>query len=173
MTANGRAARRDRRASAAISRDDRAVTAMTAPRRQSVTCRLNREPTEVGRAREWARNALPGWGLDQHTDLVVLIVSELVTNAIRHGCGGIGISLAYTHGNLWIEVTDQGSGRPRLRHASPEDTTGRGLAVIQALTTLNGGELGCIDSTGGPGKTVYAVVPLPRARYARTGSPRN
>ena len=137
------------------------MTPMTAPHPQSVTCALDREPAEVGRAREWARNALPRWGLDEHAGLVELIVSELVTNAIRHGHGEIGISLTCTHADLWIEVSDEGPGRPQLRHPSPSDTAGRGLALIETLTTLNGGGWGCIDRAPSPGKTVYAAVPVP------------
>jgi len=138
---------------------------------RSVTCPLDRRPAEVGRAREWAREALPGWGLSEQADLVELIVSELVTNAVQHGHGKIGVSLSYTDGDLWIEVTDQGPGRPRVRHPSPDDTSGRGLALIEALTTLNGGALGFIDHASGPGKIVYAAVPLPPAALRRLPAP--
>jgi anti-sigma regulatory factor (Ser/Thr protein kinase) len=167
MNVNGRATPHDtahpRPSSRSRDRDD-GIT-------QSVTCPLDREPAEVGRVREWARGALPGWGLSEQADLVELIVSELVTNALQHGHGKIGISLSYTHGDLWIEVTDQGPGRPRLRHPSLDDTSGRGLALIEALTTLNGGALGFIEHTSGPGKTVYAVVPLPPAALRRLPAP--
>jgi hypothetical protein len=40
-------------------------------------CRLDRDPVDVGRAREIARKALPGWGIAEHTGLAELIVSEL------------------------------------------------------------------------------------------------
>ena len=166
MNVNGRATPHDTahpQPSTSRDRDD-GIT-------QSVTCPVGREPAEVGRAREWAREALPRWRLCEHADLVELIVSELVTNAIQHGHGKIGISLSYTHGDLWIEVTDQGPERPRLRHPSPDDTSGRGLALIEALTTLKGGALGCIDPTSGPGKTVYAAVPLPPAALRRLPAP--
>jgi anti-sigma regulatory factor (Ser/Thr protein kinase) len=138
---------------------------MTAHHPLSVRCRLDPEPVQAGRAREWARKALPGWGLDEHADLVEMIVSELVTNAIRHGHGPIGIRLSYTDGDLWIEVTDHGAGWPRLRYPSIDDTSGRGLALIDALTELSDGTWGVIRHTRGPGKTVYAAMHLPTPRW--------
>jgi hypothetical protein len=45
-------------------------------RELSAACRLGRDPVEVGRAREMARKALPGWGIAEHTGLAELIVSE-------------------------------------------------------------------------------------------------
>ena len=84
----------------------------------SVTYRLRRHPSEISRARELARKALTDWGLADHTDLAELIVSELATNALRHGAGPITVRLAYTQdGDLWLEVHDHGPGRP----VTPED----------------------------------------------------
>ncbi len=60
----------------------------------SVTYRLRRHPSEISRARELARKALTDWGLADHTDLAELIVSELTTNALRHGAGPITVRLA-------------------------------------------------------------------------------
>ena len=101
----------------------------------SVTYRLRRHPSEISRARELARKALTDWGLADHTDLAELIVSELATNALRHGAGPITVRLSYmSNGYFWLEVHDHSQARPMLRSASADDEQGRGLALIEALT---------------------------------------
>ena len=95
----------------------------------SVTYRLRRHPSEISRARELARKALTDWGLADHTDLAELIVSELTTNALRHGAGPITVRLSYTHeGDLWLEVHDHGRGRRSSRR--PRPTTNKAAASL-------------------------------------------
>ena len=126
----------------------------------SVTYRLRRHPSEISRARERARKALTDWGLADHTDLAELIVSELATNALRHGAAPITVSLAYTQeGDLWLEVHDHGQRRPILQKATADDEQGRGLPLLAALTDLHDGAWGMAEVPGVPGKTVYAVLP--------------
>jgi hypothetical protein len=104
---------------------------------------------------------LPGWGLTKHADIVELIVSEPATNAIVHGNGPVEICLSRAPGHLQAGVGDHGAGQPALRHPAAEDMTGRGLALIDALTGSSGGSWGVTASTSGqPGKTVYASIPL-------------
>lgn len=136
------------------------MTPMTAPHPQSVTCALDREPAEVGRAREWARNALPRWGLDEHAGLVELIVSELVTNAIRHGDGPVRVCVSYACGDLRVEVHDDGPGRPVRRRAAAGDESGRGLVLLDGLIGPHGGSRGVASDGAGHGKTVYVVIRL-------------
>jgi hypothetical protein len=115
----------------------------------------------VSQVREWARKILPGWGLTEHADIVELIVSELVTNAIVHGTGPVEICLSRGRGHLLVEVGDHGAGQPALRHPAAEDMTGRGLALVDALTGSCGGSWGVAARTSGqPGKTVFAIIPL-------------
>src|SRR5712691_1113935 len=83
---------------------------LTATREHSVSWRLSREPVQVRHAREQARKALFGWGLGEHAELAELIVSELVTNAIRHGDGPIQVRISYDGGDLRVEVHDDGAG---------------------------------------------------------------
>jgi anti-sigma regulatory factor (Ser/Thr protein kinase) len=129
-------------------------------RELSAACRLGRDPVEVGRAREVARKALPGWGIAEHTGLAELIVSELVTNAVRHGEGPIVVRVSYACGDLWTEVHDQGAGRPVRQHATTDDEQGRGLELLDGLIGLHGGARGVVDDSDGPGKTVYVAVSL-------------
>lgn len=128
----------------------------------SVTYRLRRHPSEISRAREQARKALTDWGLADHTDLAELIVSELTTNALRHGVGPITVRLSYTQvGDLWLEVHDRGRGRPVPQKATTDDEEGRGLALLDALMDLHGGIRGIADDPSSPGKSIYvALLPL-------------
>jgi serine/threonine-protein kinase RsbW len=127
----------------------------------SVTYRLRRHPSEISRAREQARKALTDWGLADHTDLAELIVSELATNALRHGTGPITVRLSYTaNGDLWLEVHDHGRGRPVLQKTTADDEQGRGLALLEALTEIGGGILGTAEDSHALGKGVYVGVAL-------------
>ena len=128
----------------------------------SVTYCLRRHPSEISRARELARKALTDWGLADHTDLAALVVSELATNALRHGAGPITVHLAYTRqGDLWLEVHDHGPGRPIAQKTTPNDEQGRGLPLLDGLIDLHGGAWGVIDDSHNPGKTVYLAMTLP------------
>jgi len=140
---------------------------LTATGEVSVACRLGREPAHAGRAREQTRQALCGWGLDQHTDLAELVVSELVTNALCHGAGLIEMRLSYADGDLRVEIHDSGVGRPVRQHVGADDECGRGLELLDGLIDLHGGERGIIDDDAGPGKTVYVEVSLPPEREDR------
>ena len=133
---------------------------LTAIRAFSVAFRLDQDPAQVGHAREQAREALPRWGLDGHVDLAELIVSELVTNAMRHGDAPIEVRLSYADGDLRVEVHDRGAGRPVRHHAATDDECGRGLGLLDGLIAPHGGQRGVINDRAGPGKTVYVAVPL-------------
>ena len=134
---------------------------LTATAEMSVSCWIDPEPRRVSHVREWARKTLPGWGLTEHADIIELIVSELVTNAIVHGTGPVEICLSRGRGHLLVEVGDHGAGQPALHHPAAEDMSGRGLALVDALTSSCGGSWGVTARTSGqPGKTVYAILPL-------------
>jgi signal transduction histidine kinase len=131
------------------------------PDELAVSCRLDRERAQVGRAREQARKTLPGWGLGEHADLTELIVSELVTNAMVHGDGQIEVRLSCAApGDLWVEVRDDGAGRPVRQRPGTDAEWGRGLALIDDLIELHGGARGVEEDRNGPGKTVFVAVPL-------------
>ena len=133
---------------------------LTATREHSVSWRLSREPVQVRHAREQARKALFGWGLGEHAELAELIVSELVTNAIRHGDGPIQVRISYDGGDLRVEVHDDGPGRPVRRQATADDESGRGLALLDGFIGMYGGRRGIANDGAGHGKTVYVVICL-------------
>ena len=68
--------------------------------------------------------------LSDHADLAELVVTELATNALRHGIGPIDIRLSLPGNNLRIEVHDHAAGRPVRRETTTDDEQGRGLALI-------------------------------------------
>jgi anti-sigma regulatory factor (Ser/Thr protein kinase) len=116
--------------------------------------------TEPGHAREQARKALFGWGLGEHAYIVEVIVSEMVTNAIRHGTGPVRTRISCDNGHLRIEVHDDGPGRPLRCEAAADDESGRGLVMIDGLLDPFGGSRGVEDDPDGDGKTVYVSVRL-------------
>ncbi|MET9483847.1 SpoIIE family protein phosphatase [Streptomyces sp. NPDC006638] len=116
--------------------------------------RLPREPRSVGRARELARAQLVAWDLEPLVDTVELLVSELVTNALRYGEGEIRLRLLLDR-TLVCEVWDAGLVQPRRRRARDTDEGGRGLQLVGLLSAAWG-------SRRTPrGKTVWFELPLP------------
>lgn len=134
---------------------------LTATHHLSLAVQLDRDPAQARFAREQARKALADWGLGEHAELGELIVSELVTNALRYGDGMIELRLSYADGDLWVGVHDHGSGRPARQRASADDERGRGLALLDGLIELYGGQQGVMDDSVGTGKAVYVAVSLP------------
>ncbi|MFF0793921.1 ATP-binding protein [Streptomyces spiralis] len=104
---------------------------------QSRTGNLPDEPAAVAHARALATARLTEWGLERVADTTALIVSELVTNAIRHGAAPITLRLI-RHRVLVCEVTDASDTVPRLRHARVTDECGRGLFLVSQLSSRRG-----------------------------------
>ncbi|MBR8639143.1 serine/threonine-protein phosphatase [Streptomyces tuirus] len=93
---------------------------------------LEPEDAAPGRARRLARRALSRWGLEELGDSVELLVSEVVTNAVRHASRPITLRLLRTD-VLRCEVGDDAPQLPRLRHARATDEGGRGLYLVNRL----------------------------------------
>ncbi|WP_186831873.1 SpoIIE family protein phosphatase [Streptomyces sp. ISID311] len=91
----------------------------------------------VGQARELATGKLDDWGLGELIDTTQLLVSELVTNAIRYGRPPIRLRLIRDR-NLICEVSDSSSTSPHVRHALETDEGGRGLFLVAQLAELWG-----------------------------------
>ncbi|MFI9246018.1 SpoIIE family protein phosphatase [Streptomyces sp. NPDC053086] len=95
--------------------------------------RLDADPREVARARRLVRERLLDWGLPQTVETAELLVSEVVTNAIRHAEGDrIGLRVVRTDA-LLFEVTDDEPALPAMIAAGPDDESGRGLRVVSRL----------------------------------------
>nr|ADM46380.1 magnesium or manganese-dependent protein phosphatase [Streptomyces sp. CS] len=115
---------------------------------------LPSEPKSVGRARELARDQLESWGLDDLADTTELLVSELVTNALRYGEGDIRLRLLLDR-TLVCEVWDGGLVQPRRRRARDTDEGGRGLQLVGLLSE------GWGSRRTPRGKTVWFELALP------------
>lgn len=99
------------------------------------------DPAEVGRARRWARSRLVGSGIQADEPLaetLILLVSELVTNAVVHtGCPAVlrlslpGVPAEVT--TVRLEVDDASTQAPVPRCVGDEATSGRGLALVDGL----------------------------------------
>ncbi|MBD0692347.1 SpoIIE family protein phosphatase [Streptomyces sp. CBMA123] len=90
-------------------------------------------PEAVAQARAEATRQLAEWGLDEAAFVTELVLSELVTNAIRYATGPIRVRLLYDRA-LICEVSDSSSTAPHLRYAVEEDEGGRGLFLVAQLT---------------------------------------
>ncbi|MFJ4807553.1 SpoIIE family protein phosphatase [Streptomyces longwoodensis] len=113
-------------------------------------------PAEVGRARAVVREQLHDWGLPRLADPAELMVSELVTNAVRH-TRARPVEVRLVRGDtLLCEVDDDDHELPALRNAGPEAEAGRGLRVVSALAREWG------TSRTAAGKTVWFELTLPR-----------
>jgi serine phosphatase RsbU (regulator of sigma subunit) len=117
---------------------------------------LPSDPAIVADARAQATRQLALWGLDDAAFVTELVVSELVTNAIRYGDVPIGLRLIRDR-TLICEVSDASSTAPHLRRARTYDEGGRGLHMVAQLTQGWG-----TRQTAG-GKTIWAEQPLPAA----------
>ncbi|MFI6035271.1 SpoIIE family protein phosphatase [Streptomyces sp. NPDC051315] len=93
---------------------------------------LEPEDAAPGRARRLARRALARWGMEELTDSVELLVSEVVTNAVRYASRPVTLRLLRTD-VLRCEVGDDVPQLPRLRQARATDEGGRGLFLVNRL----------------------------------------
>ncbi|WP_103514590.1 SpoIIE family protein phosphatase [Streptomyces sp. SM10] len=115
---------------------------------------LPADPAVVSTARKRAAAQLVEWGLEDAVFTTELVVSELVTNAIRYGGDPIHLRLIRDTA-LICEVVDGSSTAPHLRRARIYDEGGRGLLLVASLTARWG------TRYSGTGKTIWAEQPLP------------
>jgi anti-sigma regulatory factor (Ser/Thr protein kinase) len=109
----------------------------------------------VAVARRFAAGRLAEWGVPRDDTLdALLIVSELVTNAIVHGAPPVRLRLWHTSGGLQIAVDDGSTAIPRLRRPRSEQPHGRGLMIVARLATR------CTIHLREHGKTVWATRAL-------------
>ncbi|GGO97600.1 ATP-binding SpoIIE family protein phosphatase [Wenjunlia tyrosinilytica] len=93
---------------------------------------LEPHPQTAGRARRLVRRALRRWDLPELIDATELLVSEVVTNAVRFAERPITLRLLRTD-VLRCEVGDDAPQLPRMRHAAPSDEDGRGLYLVSRV----------------------------------------
>jgi serine phosphatase RsbU (regulator of sigma subunit)/PAS domain-containing protein/anti-sigma regulatory factor (Ser/Thr protein kinase) len=115
------------------------------------------DPSAVHVARDNVTAQLSRWGLAEAAFTMELIVSELLTNAIKHAYGPIGLRLIHER-TLICEVSDAASTSPHLRRALSTDEGGRGLFLVAQVAQRWG------TRYTGSGKTIWAEQQLPGTR---------
>ncbi|WP_433894608.1 ATP-binding protein [Streptomyces sp. CA-111067] len=116
--------------------------------------------SSISRARHDLRAVMGDWGLSELADAAELVLSELLTNAVRHAAARTReVGTRYERdgtGGVRLEVSDGSPVAPQLRTAGPDAENGRGLGLVDALT---GGRWGVVRDPRGGGKTVWARIP--------------
>lgn len=113
---------------------------------------LECDPELVAQARSWLRALLEAWETPEHLDDVVLIASELLTNAVLHARTSIQLKVSCQETTVRLEVHDENSRLPTLGSCPADATSGRGLALVASLATSWGIE------NREDGKTVWAEI---------------
>ncbi len=117
---------------------------------------LESDPRMVTAARRFVRDRLTSWEATDHLEPVVLVTSELITNAILHARTAIQLRLAVEGSKVRVEVYDENSRLPVQAACPPDATSGRGLALVSRLATTWGIE------NRGDGKVVWAELGPPQ-----------
>ena len=130
----------------------------------SASCSLGAEAESARQAREFTRVTLQDWGLTGRCDVAELVVSELVTNSLRHGLHSarwmpgehpIGLTILRRGPYLICMVTDPGSARPVRIESCVGAEGGRGLQVVESCSVQWGWQ-----PVSGDGKVVWALLQL-------------
>ena len=143
-------------------------------RPESARIALPRTPTSVGTARRFIAARTAAWSFPEPAaGHLVLIGSELVTNAVLHARTELTLTLELRDDRVRISVKDRSKAPATLRHYRPDALTGRGLGVVAALSDRWG------VSTAPDGKVVWAELqangqthaPTPPTRADRPATP--
>lgn len=109
----------------------------------------------VGASRKFVAETLTDLP-EEIRESVVLMMSELATNAVVHALTGFEVSIERSSTQVRVEVADVGEGEPRLRSPSSSEPHGRGLRIVEELSD----EWGMVESDDHSGKTVWYMVRL-------------
>jgi anti-sigma regulatory factor (Ser/Thr protein kinase) len=109
-------------------------------------------------SREFVRGAVSDLpGVVQES--LVLMTSELATNALVHAGSGFEVTIDRTPVRVRIEVTDEGAGDPQVQSPASHEPHGRGLRIVDTLAD----EWGILERPGRAGKTMWCVVGVDRS----------
>jgi anti-sigma regulatory factor (Ser/Thr protein kinase) len=112
------------------------------------------DDTSPACARRWVKRVLAGWRVsDRQQHDVLLVVSELATNAVIHAHSDFVVVVQRAAGSLGIAVADDSADDPTPREPSPERVGGRGMRIVQALARRWG-----VEPIPGDGKIVWATL---------------
>jgi len=110
-------------------------------------------PVSVSKSRRFAEEATADLAPDVR-EAIVLMVSELATNALVHATSGFEVRIERDATSVRTTVTDNGEGMPNISFPGATEPHGRGLQVVQELSD----EWGTVDDTDAPGKAVWFSV---------------
>jgi anti-sigma regulatory factor (Ser/Thr protein kinase) len=114
------------------------------------------DPSSVGEARRFVRRVLVSWHVEQAVDVVTLLVSELATNAVLHARTAYSVVMSRSDTSVRVEVLDGSGVAPRQRQNSTTAATGRGVALVDRLSSA----WGTHNDQQGFSKGVWFTVPL-------------
>jgi anti-sigma regulatory factor (Ser/Thr protein kinase) len=115
--------------------------------------RFDCQPESVAGARQFVRDLLS----EEPREIVEaaeLMTSELATNSVRHADSDFELAILRSREEIRVEVSDRGQGQPVPRSPTPQEQSGRGLQIVQALSE----NWGITPSPGG--KLVWFTLPL-------------
>jgi anti-sigma regulatory factor (Ser/Thr protein kinase) len=95
----------------------------------------------------------------ERADEIAVMVSELTTNSVNHAASEFTITIRRSIDEIYIGVSDMGSGEPALRSPRPTEPSGRGLQIVRELAD----RWGVIPAPNATGKTVWFSIDLSRA----------
>lgn len=113
---------------------------------------LPAELSSIADARRFLRSTMIAWAVGDYDLAGPQVLTELATNAALHARSAYTVHLVLERGALLVEVTDSSPALPHHRHYGPDATTGRGIALVEALGTAWGVE------SSPTGKTVWCRV---------------
>lgn len=120
---------------------------------------LPADPRAAGRARRVVTELLVAWGCTETAEVAELLVSEIVTNAVRYvgAREALRLDVAAHSERIRVAVSDGSPLRPVLKAVHDDDETGRGMQLVAALAL----EWGIVESPLGaaPGKQVWFELP--------------
>jgi two-component sensor histidine kinase len=109
------------------------------------------QPDSVKRARDRLRELLGSWADEQTRQAALVLLSELVTNAVRHAPGLLQVTVTLAKHRLFARVRDESPWPPRSRR--PDEHGGRGLELLHGLSDRWG-----VKDHPGDGKTVWFEI---------------
>ena len=123
--------------------------------RRTASTRLAADARSAATARHFVDTALRSWDCNDLLDVVTLLVSELVTNAVIHAGSEVEVEVRLAGGRVRVDVVDRSTEVVKRRDAEDDDQSGRGMDLVEALASAWG-----IDLVPG-GKSVWFEIERP------------
>ncbi|WP_275559153.1 ATP-binding protein [Streptomyces sp. 5-6(2022)] len=118
----------------------------------------DQDAQRISQMRHLAKERLVCWRLSALAGDVTLLVSELVTNGVKHSCGTqITMTLRIDDCELRLEVRDETSQEPQIQHPDDDAESGRGLQLVEWITQQHGGSWGVSSD----GTSTWCSIPVP------------